>query len=689
MSETWNSKISIIAGSLFWILILLAPCIGKASFLDTLSSEEREWLDEMDGKIRVAPDPYFPPLEYFDDEGRFLGIAADYVRIMEQKLEISFEIVRLSNFEEVLDQAARRGVDMVNTVIETPERSRYLSFTRPYIEIPNVIVVSDNISTNLTVDDLKEMRDVVYQGGYAVGPYLMEKHGLYHLRPITDPAQALVDLSTGQIQAMVGNLGVISYYVRSLNIPNLRVAGDCRYNDVLAFAARSDWPVLRGILDKVLADISDAERKAIEKEWIGLELPMFYHDLRFWLGVSGVVLILLLIIALLYAWNRTLKHQVALRVAAHQQAQEELAHEVLRRRILVEQSRDGIVVLDEKGGVHEANKQFAEMLGYSEEELKGLHVWDWDGLWSREELLQMISKADSSGETFETNFRCQNGTRLDVEISTNGAVIKGRKYVFCVCRDITLRKRNQKELSLKNEQLREVMAQKDKFFSIIAHDLKSPISGMLSLATYLDQEVRRLSRDELKEISAHMRTSTENINNLLNNLLEWGRAQKGVLHYDPRVFSLKPLIQEEVELARAGADQKQISIEVDVPGDIQVLADREMTGTVFRNLLSNAVKFTSRKGVIIISARQDQDTGEALVQVRDNGAGLDAERLSGIFSGGCSRSQPGTEGEKGTGFGLSLCKEFVEKMGGDIRVESKPGQGTMVSFTLPLVRIRN
>jgi PAS domain S-box-containing protein len=130
-----------------------------------------------------------------------------------------------------------------------------------------------------------------------------------------------------------------------------------------------------------------------------------------------------------------------------------LLDETTRRRILVEQSRDGIVVLDQNGKVFEANQRYADMLGYSMEEVIELHVWDWDTQWSKEQLLEMLHTVDETGDHFETRHRCKDGTHLDVEISTNGAVSKGQKLIFCVCRDITERKKAEKELQKERDRL--------------------------------------------------------------------------------------------------------------------------------------------------------------------------------------------------------------------------------------------
>ena len=141
-------------------------------------------------------------------------------------------------------------------------------------------------------------------------------------------------------------------------------------------------------------------------------------------------------------------------ITARRRAEEALAEEAIRRRILVEQSRDGIVVLDQTGKVYEANQRYAEMLGYSAEEVRQLYVWDWDAQWTREELLEQLRRIDVAGDHFETRHRRQDGTIFDVEISSNGAVLAGQKLVFCVCRDISQRKAAERALRESEEKYR-------------------------------------------------------------------------------------------------------------------------------------------------------------------------------------------------------------------------------------------
>ncbi len=177
---------------------------------------------------------------------------------------------------------------------------------------------------SLSLADLQRFPQVVYQGGYAIGDVL-KKHGVSSAQPITDPAAALRDLALGRIDAMVGNLATISHYARQLNLSNLRVAGDCDFDDTLSFASRSDEPLLSSILEKALGGISLQERNAIRDEWIKLDTPRFYQQKEFWLTVLGGIGIFLLVVALLAAWNRTLQRQVAHRTAELQEKNDEMA----------------------------------------------------------------------------------------------------------------------------------------------------------------------------------------------------------------------------------------------------------------------------------------------------------------------------------------------------------------------------
>jgi signal transduction histidine kinase len=197
------------------------------------------------------------------------------------------------------------------------------------------------------------------------------------------------------------------------------------------------------------------------------------------------------------------------------------------------------------------------------------------------------------------------------------------------------------------------------------------------MTNYLEE----LSQDEIREFSSSIYKSASGVYKLIENLLQWSRLQLGRIDFVPQKFKFGELASEMRQLYQASADNKKIFLEDDVEPGLMVLADRHMAETVLRNLISNAIKFTSRYGRIRLIAKREN--GTVKITVKDDGRGMDSLQLSKLFSLSEHRSTMGTDQEKGTGLGLLICKEFVEKNGGMIVVESKPELGSSFTFTLP------
>ncbi len=237
------------------------------------------------------------------------------------------------------------------------------------------------------------------------------------------------------------------------------------------------------------------------------------------------------------------------------------------------------------------------------------------------------------------------------------------------------------ELRQVNTRLEQTLADKDKFFAIIAHDLRSPFIGFLSFIRLMVGHIENMSQEDIRKLAEDMKGNAENLYNLLNNLLDWARMQRGITPFEPQPQTLSTLIRGTLELIEPSARQKAIAVRCSVPEHISILADHPMLSTVVRNLLFNAVKFTQRDGEISITAEQDEETVQ--VSIRDTGVGMDEAILCGLFALDRRTCLRGTEGERGSGLGLLLCKEFIEKHGGRIWADSKPGQGTVFTFSIP------
>jgi len=241
---------------------------------------------------------------------------------------------------------------------------------------------------------------------------------------------------------------------------------------------------------------------------------------------------------------------------------------------------------------------------------------------------------------------------------------------------------DQKEELLRlNTQLHELIATKDKFFSIIAHDLRSPFQGFLGLAQIITEQAGNITAEELSSLGSNLYKTADNLFTLLKNLLEWAQMQRGVLNFEPTSFILRELIEDSVEAMKWRIEQKNITVDISAVQPVNVYADSKMVNSILLNLLSNSVKFTGRQGIIKIATNQVDKTIQT--SITDTGVGIAAESVKKLFLVGEKIGTKGTEGELSTGLGLILCKEFIERHGGKIWVESVPGKGSTFYFTLP------
>jgi len=230
--------------------------------------------------------------------------------------------------------------------------------------------------------------------------------------------------------------------------------------------------------------------------------------------------------------------------------------------------------------------------------------------------------------------------------------------------------------------LRELNHTKDKFFSIISHDLKGAIGGFLSQTDFLAQDFENLTPSDSHDLIIRMNQSSEQLYSLLENLLLWSRAQTGDIPHKPEKFKLRKLVDSILDLYEEHLKQKELKAIVKIDYDLEVFADLNMLSTVFRNLVLNAIKFSYLQNTIVLTAKLVDEKAE--VQITDHGVGIKEKDLERLFKIEESFSTPGTKREKGSGLGLILCKEFIEKNGGTIKVESEPGKGSAFLFTIPL-----
>jgi PAS domain S-box-containing protein len=338
-------------------------------------------------------------------------------------------------------------------------------------------------------------------------------------------------------------------------------------------------------------------------------------------------------------------------------------------------------------GEVDVNQAFCEMLGYNLQEFKNkkwqeiTHPEDID--LTQREVDQLLSGKRNSTR-FVKRFIHKDGSVVFVDLNssirrdTNGKPL----YLMTSVVDITEHKKAEIALIESERKLYQLNIDKDRFISILGHDLKNPFSNILGFSEVLIEDIRELRKDEIEDIAKNIHKSAQIINKLLDGILMWAIMQQGKISFEPQNLNFTDICRDALEIMNQAAKAKNISVNCLAADRLSVFADNEMINTVLRNLVSNAIKFTANGGAININAIKSSEN--VTISISDNGVGIPPENLSKLFNISQVLTTKGTAEESGTGLGLLLCKEFVERHGGKIWVESEAGKGSDFMFTLPL-----
>ena len=363
-------------------------------------------------------------------------------------------------------------------------------------------------------------------------------------------------------------------------------------------------------------------------------------------------------------------------------AEEALRESETKSRTIMDAMSTGFMIIDsDTHAILDLNPVAIKMFGTQRGEIIGnvCHKFICPAETGKCPITDLKQTIDNSERALLNN----DGIKIPIIKSVVEITLGGRNLLLENFTDITEQKHTELIIQQQNKQLQELNSTKDKFFSIIAHDLKSPFLGFLGLTQTIAEDADKLSVKELVQLGSAMHQAADNLFKLLQNLLEWARLQSGSISLVPKDISLSDLIAENVETIKKSCEVKGISLNNIVTDRIHAYADEKMINSVLLNLLSNAVKFTSRNGTITVSAKEIQDQ-MIEVSISDKGVGMPKSMMENMFKIGEKTGRKGTDGELSTGLGLMLCKEFVEKNGGNIRVESEEGKGSTFYFTLPL-----
>ena len=428
------------------------------------------------------------------------------------------------------------------------------------------------------------------------------------------------------------------------------------------------------------------------------EVEPFGSPPEYWLGVPLRVAERIIGVIVVQSYNpqttlgerekeilQFVSNQIALAIE-RKQAEQELEENARQLRAVVETVEEGITLSDQANRFLIFNTKMEELTGYSVQE--AMHTPDfflqlYPDREERAKAIQYVQDLIASGKVsdVETTIRTKRDQRKTLLVSSTVLQLKGQQLFLSAYRDITQRKSAEQQIQQYANELKQLNASKDTFFSIISHDLRSPFSTLLGFIDLLESGFVMASDATRMDYIRRISILTKQIFALLDNLLQWSRLQRGVMEFEPVYFPLERFISTFIVLLKERATKKQLELSVSIPTDLCITADENMLRSIIQNLLTNAIKFTPAGGSVHLTVEKNDQ--HVLFTIEDTGVGMSASTVNKLFRIDVHHSTQGTEREKGTGLGLILCKEFVEKHGGTISVRSEEEKGSTFCFTIP------
>jgi PAS domain S-box-containing protein len=696
---------------LFFIFIIsqlsVFESFGKEISLN-LTEEEILWIEEHP-VVRIGPDPYFPPIESFDESGSYIGISADYIEIIENIIPIQFEIVKLQNWDEILEQLRSREIDMLGAAAETDSRSEYMLFTQPFIKYQAVIVVKKSDSNNLTLDDL-DGKKIAVASGYITHDYLEKHYPDYDLYPVDSVQKGIGMVSFGEVDVFFGFITTIIYAIEEGGYSNLSLAGKTDLNTPLAFAVRSDWPELQSILNKAFAVIPNEQKKSIQNTWVHIESERLISNRNFQISALLFISGIIIVISFILIWNQSLKRKVLMKTSELQNElkQREAAEQSLiisekKYRSLVN-NLPGVVYrsqIDEEMTLIYISNYIFNISGFSPSDFMERNIDVFKSIIhpdDRFSVEETISNSLFLKEPFDIIYRIKHSDGSIRWVQERGQPIYSNtgKLVFLdgFILDIT-------DLRSVEEQL--IQTQKMETVGTlaggIAHDFNNILGGItstVSLMEYIIEESQTIEPEKLQEYIALLKESGIRATGVVKNLLSLSRKHEMSLS----TVDLNNVIKDVIKVCQYSFD-KSVRLEPHyTAAPANVLADSLQLEQVILNLCVNAehsmtimkkdqqkwggtlsieIEFIENIQDFILNIPDDQHKQYWCIKVKDEGIGIHPDKENEIFDPFYTTKEHGF----GVGLGLSMSYNIIKSLKGYIRLQSSPQEGTVFSVFLP------
>lgn len=630
-------------------------------YMPGLNVGDKLWLQQH-GPLIYGADRNAPPLRFVDSDGQYKGVVVDYINVL--SLELGLEIkVKPLVWEDALKSLAEGKTDICD-MFYSEERAKNYLFTDSIYNLRTVLLVRKSDEEITSLSDLTGKTLALQKGDYAVG-YVQGKlkndAGYIFVNDIKEAIQLLVK---GRVRGVVGDEPVANYFINQLGVQDeVRIVNPPLYERDTCLAVPKDHDHLVHILNKAIFSLKRRKTmEAIQQKWFGLSAPIVKVDYsQKLLFTLAILLLLLILIALFFNyWNRILQQEV-----------ENRTRELVLKKKELETIFDGItslmVVINEKCRIENVNQAFSRFLGLKKGKLIGLdcrEVMNKLGLICSDCLIQ---KAINPGK--KENMRINIASRV-FEVITY-LLHSGEeevKRVLVVFRDITDKLINEKKLLQDSK-----MVAIGQLASGMAHEIRNPLGLIRTHLFLLKGELKKDSREIQKSFKV-MENAIDRISRIIHHLLDFSRSKDREFCW----VNLYSFISEIFEFEKKVFQRNKINFELHGDRKLECWLVKEPLEHIIINLLSNAVDAMPEGGKLIVSFKDEE--GNLILRVSDTGQGIPPEEQKNIFNPFYTTKKP----DRGTGLGLYIVYNEVQKLGGEIRLESKPGEGTSFFIHLPL-----
>lgn len=632
-----------------------------------LSVAEQKWLEEHP-VIRFTGDPNWLPYEAFDKQGNYIGIVAEHLKLIEEKLGINVEIIPSQTWSESVAKVKRKEIDVLSETSNSDLKS-LLTFTQEYVSSPVVIIMRNNEDYVENIDQIKQRKiAVIKEYGYV--PEIIKKYPELKFNTVDTIQDGLTSVSTGKLDALIATLAQASYHISELGINNIRIVGKTEFNTRLAFGMQQEFAPLVPLFNRALSSISQSEKQRIFDAWGKHEFAAKID----YVFLTEMVAIFLFIIVIFIYWNRKLAVEIARRKEVEAQTQ-----------ALIDNIPLLIIVTTFQGRILTANPRALSDYEINKDEIDQLNMSDfYSDLNDREAVIKEL-KEKGRVEQKIIQFKKLDGTPHSMMVSVMPMLYQNETALLTIAVDMTERLEMEAALKVAKEAAETANRAKSEFLANMSHEIRTPMNAIIGFTELLNEQIKE---PKLQSFVKTIQSAGNNLLVLINDILDLSKIEAGKFRIKKSACNPHDLFSELGNIFMLKMQEKNIdfTLEIDpvIPPSLQLDAIR--LRQVLFNLIGNAVKFTDQ-GYIRVKARavnkdEIHSKLDLIISIEDSGIGISEDQQQLIFRDFEQSSGQDVRKYGGTGLGLSISKRLLEMMGGDISLNSQIGKGSTFSIKL-------